>query len=157
MAYASCLAIIDEFITALRTYSGTSSGTLHTAAIRKGPLHTLKLKTATGQNCAVIVQLENLEGGEQGAGSGNHWWHVWALKVLLMVPDDEEAPDTAEDLRCTLLDDFMAFIQEHRCNTAGVKTGKVSAAEFILGSLAAEDQQVWRSVELTVTYKALRS
>ena len=157
MAYTSCLTIIDDFLTALRAWAVTTTGPLGDAAIRKGPLQTLKLKTSTGQNCAVVVQLEMLDGGEQQAGSGNHWWHTWQLKVLLLVPDDDEHPDTAEDLRCQLLDDFMEFIHSDRCLSAGAKTGKVGAAEFLLGSLAAEDAQVWRTVETSVSYKALRS
>lgn len=156
MAYTSCKDIIDNFIDAIRTYASTSTGALKDATVRKGPLFTLKL--GASHKSAVIVSLQTLEGGEQAAGAGNHWWHDWVLKVDLLVPDANGRDLTVtgqEDLRCDLLDDFMQFIHETRCLITGVKTGRVSSAEFYIASLSEEDQQVFRSVELRVNYKAL--
>ena len=155
MAYTSCKDILDNFIDALRTYASTSTGALKDSTVRKGPLFTLKLGS---RKSAVIVSLQTLEGGEQAEGSGNHWWHDWVLKVDLLVPDANGRDLTVtgqEDLRCDLLDDFMQFIHETRCLIDGVKTGRVSSAEFAIASLSDEDQQVFRSVELRVNYKAL--
>ena len=153
MAYTSCKAIIDEFLADIRAYATTSSGELHTSSVRKGPIHTLRL--GSGITCGVVVSLEGLDGGEQSAGTGNHWWHDWTLNVLLIVPDNESDPGAAEDIRCELLDDFMAFVHSDRCLVGGVKKGFVSGATFSMASLSAEEQQVWRAVECKVTYKAL--
>jgi hypothetical protein len=156
MAYTSCKDILDNFIDAIRTYANTSTGALKDATVRKGPIFTLKLGAA--HKSAVIVSLQTLEGGEQAAGSGNHWWHDWVLKVDLLVPDANGRELTVtgqEGLRCDLLDDFMEFIHETRCLVPGVKTGRVSGAEFGIAALSEEDQQVFRSVELRVNYKAL--
>ena len=155
MAYTSCKDILDNFIDAIRTYATTSTGALKDATVRKGPLFTLKLGS---HKSAVIVSLQTLEGGEQAAGSGNHWWHEWVLKVDLLVPDANGSTLTVtgqEDLRCDLLDDFMEFVHETRCLITGVKTGRVTSVEFAIASLSEEDQQVFRSVELRVNYKAL--
>ena len=156
MAYTSCKDILDTFIDALRTYASTSAGALKDATVRKGPLFTLKL--GANHKSAVIVSLQTIEGGEQAAGSGNHWWHEWVLKVDLLVPDANGSTLTVtsqEDLRCDLLDDFMEFIHATRCLITGVKTGRVTSAEFGISALSEEDQQVFRTVELRVNYKAL--
>lgn len=155
MAYTSCKDILDNFIDALRTYASTSTGALKDSTVRKGPLFTLKLGS---HKSAVIVSLQTIEGGEQAAGTGNHWWHEWVLKVDLLVPDANGSTLTVtsqEDLRCDLLDDFMEFIHTTRCLITGVKTGRVTSAEFGIASLSEEDQQVFREVDLRVNYKAL--
>lgn len=151
MAYKNPKDILDAFMVALRADTGTVLGA---CTKRKGQQHTVRL--ATGEVGAVIVTLDRLAGGEQSAGSGNHWWHNWTFAVDLAVPDDETNPEAAEDLRLDLLSDFMEFMQANRCMFAAM-TGHVTEAKCVLMSLSSEDQQVWRGVELQVNYKSLRS
>jgi hypothetical protein len=159
VAYKNPKDILNAFMAALRADTGT---VLAACTKRKGPQHTVRLATgATAANGVqdvgvVFVALDNLQGGETPAGSGNTWWHVWTFAVNLAVPDDESDPETAEDLRLDLLSDFMEFMHSNRCCFAAM-TGHIASAKCVLMSMSAEDQQVWRGVEVTVTYKALRS
>lgn len=142
--------IIADYLTALRAateFSGVS--------IRRGPIQALRLGAHTA---AIVVELGELVGGEESRGSGNTWTHTWALAVTLLVPDDPDDPDAAEDARLDLLDTWLEWQGElqQRC-MAAAKVGVITKVSPLLVTVTADTEQLYRAVECTVTYKALRS
>lgn len=144
--------IVDDYLAALRASTETYLSQL---VFRKGPQHTVKLpvdKVGVG-----FVRLEGMPGGEQGAGSGNVWRHPWSLRTILAIPDDISDPEGCEDLRLDILGDFLEFIQDTRCVSEHVKTGRLVQCDLVLAPLAAEQEQVWRCIDAIITYSARRS
>jgi len=146
--------IIDTFLERLRAWEGEP---LASCIFRKGPQYALNLG---GAKCACIVALRELRGGEQSAGSGNNFWHTWALGVVLAVPDDDTTPEAAEDLRLDLIDEFLSFMADIDSRTmfGGAKWGVVSGCVLGMGPLfLADDKARYRYADLTVEYRSLRS
>ena len=144
-------AIKNALLAALRAHAWPDA--LKPIVFRKGPQ--LALKLAGTEKCVVIVASENLGEGEQSAGSGNAWWTTPALKVVLLVPDDQT--ETSEDLRDDLYDEFCAFLHDQRTLLDTVKVCHVAAGTWRIGQLFEDTHQVFRAVDLTVSYRTLRS
>ena len=149
MAGPSPSEIFAAYVDALTTQFGA------TCSIRRGPIQALRLGT---KSAAIVCELGEMVDGEQSRGSGNTWTHNWALNVTLLVPDDPDDPDAAEDARLALLDDWLDWQGElaQRCMVLA-KVGRVTRCAPLLVTVVADTEQVYRAVECTVTYMALRS
>lgn len=156
MAYLTPKAALNAYLVALRAHTWPAA--LTPIVFRKGPQRALKLDGTEKAIC--IIALEKLEGGEVSAGAGNHWWHNWGFKVVLLVPDDEDAPEASEDARLDLIDEFAACLHANRTltdGTAEAKVGKVDACELSIGTLFENTQQVFRAATITTSYKTLKA
>jgi len=152
VAYVTPKTIIDDYLTALRAWTGEP---LASCVFRKGPQRTLRLSDSEETIC--IVALHSLEGGEQSAGSGNNWWHNWNFAVLLMVKDDEEDPEASEDARLDLIEQFGQFQQQLTVRTLdGAKVGHITECTLGIGEYFENTTQVFRYAEIVVTYKTLK-
>jgi hypothetical protein len=158
--YVPVKTILNTFLTNLRAWDGETAEDdgepLASCVFRKGPQYALNLGSA---ECACVVALRELIGGEQSAGSGNNFWHSWSFAVVLAVPDDETAPETTEDLRLDLIDEFLAFMADIDTRTmfGGAKWGVVSGCTLGMGKVFAADDTIYRYADITVEYRSLRS
>jgi len=145
--------ILNTFLSRARAWTVDP---LASCVFRKGPQFALNLGTA---DCACIIALRDLAGGEQSAGSGNHFWHTWAFAVVLAVPDDETDPEAAEDMRLDLIDEFLSFMADIDTRTmfGGAKWGVVSGCSLGMGKVFTADDTIYRYADMTVEYRSLRS
>lgn len=152
MLYIPPKTVITTMMTSLRAWPDEP---LASCVFRRGPQRALK--TTIAQKCACIIELAGMPDGEQSKGSGNNWWHNWAIKVLLMVKDDEADPEGAEDMRLDLLEEFLQWLQSNRSLLDNAKVGKVTGLDLGLLAFAENERQVWRYADVTLDYRTLRS
>lgn len=154
MSYVAPKTVLNTFLTNLRAWTGEP---LASCVFRKGPQYGLKLTSA--QTCACIVALRELVGGEESAGSGNNFYHSWAFAVVLLVRDDNTAPETIEDLRLDLIEQFGQFMADidTRSMFGGAKRGHISSCRLGMGQYFPNDDTIYRYAEITVEYRTLRS
>lgn len=154
--YLSPKSAIDAVLSGLRALD---SGPLQSVTAgggviyRKGPQRSVKL---SGTETAVIfVALAEMPEGEQSAGSGNNWRHEWDIKVLACVPDD--GTEACEDLRLDIIDALLQFAHDNRDLAGAARVVRVGKCRCLIGELFADDKQVYRMADITLTYKTLKS
>lgn len=150
MAYVAPKAIINQFLTNLRAWE---TEPLASCVFRKGPQYSVKL--GSGETCIGIVKLDRLVGGEQPQ-SGNSWWHEWQIGIVLLCEDDEADPETVEDRRFDLIEEFgqfMSLINQRRL-FGGAKVGRIEGCDLFIDEI---DDVVYRGADIQVVYRTLRS
>ena len=154
MTYVPPKTVLDTFVDALRDWEGEP---LASCVFRRGPQYGIKLTAA--QPCACIVAVRRMVGGEEAAGSGNNFRHTWELAVLLLVRDDPDDPEGAEDMRLDLVEEFGQFmaLMDTRTMFDGAKIGRISMCEFGFGQYFENDDTIYRYAEVSVEYRTLRS
>lgn len=157
MAEMSPKMILDKVLASLRAWTGEP---LASATFRKGSQRSVRL--ADGDSGIVIVALEELTGGEQSAGVGNHWWENWSVLIHLAVPDDEDDPEGAEDTRLDMLHQVGLWMQANRTlfdteTEAASKRARIASARLHFGPLLEAEEQLWRQVFVSCEWGTLRS
>lgn len=150
MAYVAPKAIINQFLENLRAWE---TEPLASCVFRKGAQYSLKL--GAGETCIGIVKLNRLVGGEQPQ-SGNSWWHEWEIGVMLLCEDDPADPETIEDRRFDLVEEFGQFMShiDQRRLYGGAKVGRIESCEFFEDEF---EDVAYRGADITVVYRTLRS
>jgi len=152
MAYVPVKEVVDDLMELMRAWEGFTEASV---VFRKGPVRALR--TSETPRPVIILTCLGLPAGEEGAGIGNHWWHNWQLQVSLLVPDDIDDPEGAEDLRYDLLEEFMDFVHENRTLLTSYKVGRVASVEFLFSTLTDDGQQVYRACRIVLGYKTLKA
>lgn len=150
--------VIDGLLDALRALS---TGVLAcpakggTCVYRKGPQRSVAL--AGTETAVVFVALAEMSSGEQSAGSANNWTHEWDVKLLCCVPDDETDPEGSEDARLDLIDAVLDFVHDNRTLAGAARVVRVGNVKCLIGELFANDPQVFRMADITLTYRTAKS
>jgi len=157
MAEMSPKMILDTCLASLRAWTGEP---LASASFRKGPQRSFRL--GDSESGLVIVGLATLQGGEESKGIGNHWWEAWAFAIRLAVPDDEDAPETQEDLRLDMIHELGQWMQENRTlydedSGAATKRGSIATVDCWSGPMLEGEEQEWRGADCVVEFGTLRS
>ena len=156
MAYVPPKTFVNAYLALLRAWT---TAPLSTCVFRKGPIQAYTPGSEPG---LCIVEVAGLPTGEEPHASGNAWKHDWQLTVWLLVPDTEESPETAEDARLDLVNEFLSFMHANRTmgtggTSGGVKVGRVTGCEFSVNTLFANTQQVYRAAKMTVMYQTIKN
>jgi hypothetical protein len=154
MAYVAPKTVLNTFLAKVRAWPGEP---LKSCVFRKGPQKALTL--GASEDCACIIALNSLLGGEESAGSANNFYHSWQFAVALLVRDDEADPEAAEDLRLDLIEQFSQFMAdiETRSMFGGAKRGRITECQLGYGQYFEDSDVIYRYAELGIEYRTLRS
>ena len=120
---------------------------------RKGPQYSVNLGTRAA---LVLVGYAGMPGGEETHGISNKMRYRWSLEVLLLVPDNIDDPDTAEDTRLDLIDSYATFVQTTR-GVAGANRHQIREVEHLAQQMFAQPETIFRGARLGVELSYTRS